>query len=154
MAPSRVIRIDAEVWAELKRRARPLEDTPSSVLRRVFGLPEAETEADSLEPRIAKLLESVRGLVGQTPQVSATEKGCAFLSEAEGVVAYLRPQRERLRITASKGAAENAGLNNWDNQRQDKLFGGPGVRWYAPDRDDAAYQRVAAVLARLWRGAS
>jgi hypothetical protein len=42
MKPSRVIRIDAEVWEELKRRARPLEDTPNSVLRRVLGLAEVE----------------------------------------------------------------------------------------------------------------
>jgi len=41
MSPSKVIRIDAQVWAELQSRARPLEDTPNSVLRRVFGLPEA-----------------------------------------------------------------------------------------------------------------
>ena len=40
MKPSKVIRIDAQVWAELQRQARPLEDTPNSVLRRVFGLPE------------------------------------------------------------------------------------------------------------------
>lgn len=32
------IRIDDEVWGELKQRAIPLEDTPNDVLRRVLGL--------------------------------------------------------------------------------------------------------------------
>ncbi len=32
------IRIDDEVWDELKQRAIPLEDTPNDVLRRVLGL--------------------------------------------------------------------------------------------------------------------
>jgi hypothetical protein len=36
MAP--VIRVDDEVWQWLKSQARPLEDTPNSVLRRVAGL--------------------------------------------------------------------------------------------------------------------
>src|SRR6266545_3868057 len=36
MAP--VIRVDAEVWSWLKTHARPLEDTPNSVLRRLAGL--------------------------------------------------------------------------------------------------------------------
>ena len=36
MAP--VIRIDEEVWAWLKTRARPLEDTPNTVLRRLAGI--------------------------------------------------------------------------------------------------------------------
>lgn len=36
MAP--VVRIDDDVWEWLKSHARPLEDTPNSVLRRVAGL--------------------------------------------------------------------------------------------------------------------
>ena len=33
-----VIRIDDDVWRELKKRAEPLVDNPNSVLRRLFGL--------------------------------------------------------------------------------------------------------------------
>ncbi len=36
MSPT--IRIDNEVWAWLQQQARPFEDTPNSVLRRVAGL--------------------------------------------------------------------------------------------------------------------
>ena len=64
MKPSKVIRIDAEVWAELQRRARPLEDTPNSVLRWVFGLREEGTGPEHLEPRVARLLALVQDLVG------------------------------------------------------------------------------------------
>src|SRR5438034_4146985 len=35
---SPTIRIDDEVWAWLQEKARPFEDTPHSVLRRVAGL--------------------------------------------------------------------------------------------------------------------
>ena len=62
MKPSKVIRIDAQVWAELQRRA-PLEDTPNSVLRRVFGLPEDSAGPARLEPRVTRLLTLVRDLV-------------------------------------------------------------------------------------------
>ena len=39
------IRIDDDVWSWLKANARPLEDTPNSVLRRVAGLPNTEGES-------------------------------------------------------------------------------------------------------------
>lgn len=44
MAPA--IRIDDQVWDWLKSHARPLEDTPNSVLRRLAGL-DAEAATDS-----------------------------------------------------------------------------------------------------------
>jgi hypothetical protein len=150
MAPSRVIRIDDQVWTELQRRARPLEDTPNSVLRRVFELPEEGPESGGLDPRVAALVQRVEQLVGHSPQLHPVEKGYSFLSRTGEGVAYIRPQRERLRVGASKEMAEKAGLNTWDRERVDRFFGGPSVRWYAPDGDDAAYQRVAAVLAKLW----
>ena len=154
MAPSRVIRIDDQVWAELQQRARPLEDTPNSVLRRVFTLPEEGPEPGGLDPRVATLLQRVQPLVGHPPQVHPVEKGYSFLSQTGEGVAYIRPQRERLRVGASKEMAEKAGLNTWDKERADRFFGGPSVRWYAPDGDDAAYQRLAAVLEKLWRAVS
>jgi hypothetical protein len=40
---SPVIRVDAEVWEWLKSRARPLEDTPNTVLRRFAGLDDSAT---------------------------------------------------------------------------------------------------------------
>ena len=40
------IRVDDEVWDWLKEHARPLEDTPNSVLRRIAGL-DGETDGRS-----------------------------------------------------------------------------------------------------------
>ena len=151
MKPSKVIRIDAQVWAELQRRARPLEDTPNSVLRRVLGLPEDSAGPVRLEPRVTRLLALVRDLVSHMPDVEAARKGYAFLSTTGMVVADLRPQKERLRVEASKTVAETAGLTTWDREGSEGLYGGPAVRWYAADGDDAGYQRLAAVLAQLWR---
>jgi len=48
-----VIRIDDEVWAWLKQHARPLEDTPNTVLRRIAGL-----DRDQAEPNARELSES------------------------------------------------------------------------------------------------
>ena len=151
MKPSKVIRIDAQVWAELQRRARPLEDTPNSVLRRVLGLPEDSAGPARLEPRVTRLLALVRDLVGQMPDVEAARKGYSFLSATGMVVADLRPQKERLRAEASKTVAETAGLTAWDREGSEGVDGGPAVRWYAADGDDASYQRLAVVLAQLWR---
>ena len=154
MPPSKVIRIDEQVWAELQVRARPLEDTPNSVLRRVFGLPEEGTESDVIDSRVTSLLELVGELAGHTPEVRPLKKGYTVLSANEGVVAYVRLQKHKLRIGASKELAEAAGIENWDNERRDSFFGGLSVRWYAPDGDEAGYRRVAGVLAQLWRADS
>lgn len=43
------IRIDDEVWAWLKRHARPLEDTPNSVLRRIAQLSDESSNAGNTE---------------------------------------------------------------------------------------------------------
>ncbi len=150
MPPSKVIRIDEQVWAELQVRARPLEDTPNSVLRRVFRLPDEGTEPDGVDIRVVRLLDLVGALVSQAPEVSPLKKGYSILSVGEGAVAYIRPQKSKLRIGASKELAEKAGLVSWDKERQDSFFGGPSVRWYLPDGDEDAYRRVAAVLAQLW----
>lgn len=41
---TRVIRIDDEIWTWLQQNARPLEDTPNSVLRRIAGLDEPNSQ--------------------------------------------------------------------------------------------------------------
>ena len=87
MPSAKVIRIDEDVWAELQKRARPLVDTPNSVLRRVFGLPEEGSENDETDIRITKLLKSVEESVGETPQLRRGRKDYSFLSKTEEVVA-------------------------------------------------------------------
>jgi len=151
MAPSRVIRIDDQVWAELQRRARPLEDTPNSVLRRVFGLPAAEAEPEGMDPRVARLLALVQQSVGRRPELDTVRKGYSLRSDNGEAVAYIRPQQDGLRVEVSRETAESAGFSHWDRERPTGFFGGPAVRWYVPDRDDSAYQLLAAVLSKLWR---
>jgi hypothetical protein len=148
--PSRVIRIDEEVWAELQRRARPLEDTPNSVLRRVFGLlEEALDDERGADIRLGRLLELVEEALGGRPRLSPATKGYALLSETDKPVAFLRAQRGRVRVTVSKQSAEAAGLTDWHRERSDTDFRGGSVSWYAPDGDQLAYQELASVLIRL-----
>jgi hypothetical protein len=49
---SKVIRVDEEVWAALKDRAEPLEDTPNDVLRRALGLGSRIPGRDSTTERV------------------------------------------------------------------------------------------------------
>ena len=150
--PSKVIRIDEDVWAELQQRARPLEDTPNSVLRRVFGLPEASSaNAEGTDLRLGRLLELVEAAVAQRPSLSAVARGYAVLSAANEPIAFIRVQRDRLRVTTSKQEAKAAGLRDWHRERSDTDFRGGSVSWYAPDSDPAAYQEIASVLVALLR---
>ncbi len=146
---SKVIRIDDQVWAELKRRAEALEDTPNAVLRRTYGLLAADSRG-KLDPRVAQMLELVQDLVGQTVQLEPDERGYAVLGRTGKVVAHIGLLKEQLRISTNKRSAEKAMLDNWDKLRKDRFFGGTGVRWFVQDDDDPAYERVAAVLATLW----
>jgi hypothetical protein len=149
MRPSRVIRIDEAVWAELQRRARPLEDTPNSVLRRVFGLPEETSNEPATDDRIGILLELLEEATGQRLRLSPARKGYALLSGTDEPVAFLRAQRDRLRVTVSKQSAEAAGLSDWHRERADTVFSGGSVSWYALDGDQAACQQAASVLVKL-----
>lgn len=149
MVSSRTIRIDQEVRTELQRRARPLEDTPNSVLRRVLGLPEI-LRIVPMDRRVAKLLALVQDSVGQALQRQADEKGYALLDRTGKAVAYIRPGTDKLRVLALKEHAEKAGLNNWENQRRDRSVGTINVRWYVRDGDESAYKHVAEVLEKLW----
>lgn len=55
------IRIDDDVWSWLKDQARPFEDTPNSVLRRVAGLDGPVTELSSAQPRLRRITEREYG---------------------------------------------------------------------------------------------
>src|SRR3970040_83287 len=59
------IRIDEEVYAWLQRNARPFEDTPNSVLRRIASL---EASADNKAPEQATVSKQIVG--SDKPQLS------------------------------------------------------------------------------------
>lgn len=150
MPPSKVIRIDEQVWSELQKLATPLEDTPNSVLRRVLGLPQEAWGEEATEPRVGHLLGLVSGDSGETPQICRVKKDYSLLSKTEDVVACIRPQHQKLRIGVAKETAQLAGLEGWDREKTDGFFGGPTVRWYIPDGDELGYRQAAALLEKLW----
>jgi hypothetical protein len=59
------IRIDDEVYAWLQKQARPFEDTPNSVIRRIAGMDEAIRPEP---PSIPQARISVPSTSGKTPQ--------------------------------------------------------------------------------------
>jgi hypothetical protein len=134
-----------------------LEDTPNSVLRRVFGLCEEGTGPECLEPRVARLVALVQDLVGQRPQVEAARKGYAFLSHTGMVVADLRPQKERLRVEASKTVAETAGLTSWasclENDKASRTRRDTRCRSVLLNRSMCFVWRASLLIAQLPRNA-
>lgn len=52
-----VLRVDDEVWEWLKKNARPLEDTPNTVLRRIAGL-DSESGAPANGSRKTSIMNS------------------------------------------------------------------------------------------------
>ncbi len=147
MVSSTVIRIDREVLAELQRRAKPLGDTPNSVLRRVFNLQEPEPKID---PRVGRLRDLVQDLVGQTVRLQRDERGYIINGPDEHIIAHMRTKKERLTVAVRKEDAGKAGIDDWVKERRDRLFGCVSARWYIQDGDEAAYKPVAAAIARLW----
>ncbi len=66
MAPT--IRIDDEVYKWLQSHARPLEDTPNSVLRRISGL------EDTAHAKVSKNKKSTRHLVADGTSIKTHQK--------------------------------------------------------------------------------
>jgi hypothetical protein len=147
MPTTSVVRIDNEVRAELQRMARPFDDTPNLVLRRLLGLPEPPPR---IEPRVGKLLEALEELIHQSVKIQPDVRGYAVMGKSDQRVAYIRPQKERIRIAVTKENARIAKLSDWANERQDRDFFCISARWYVPDSDNPARDRVAAVLGQLW----
>ena len=157
---SRVIRIDQEVWSELQRRAIPFQDNPNSVIRRLLELTTNRASNSNGSgtgvpiTRVGELLRLVEPQIGKPLEISRTRSGQSyrFKSSLEKVVAFIHPQARRLKVESSEQMATEAGINNWDHWlkngwwRQDH-----SVYWLVPNDDEAAYDRVAVVLGRLWR---
>jgi hypothetical protein len=110
---------------------------------------EASDDEAGTDLRLGTLLELVEEAVGQRPRLSPARKGYALLSATGEPIAFLRAQRGRLRVTASKQSAEAAGLSDWHRERSDTDFRGGSVSWYAPDGDQAACQQAGSVLVKL-----
>jgi len=87
------IRVDNDVWEWLKRNARPLEDTPNSVLRRVAGL-----DADKVNTRLS--VRSSGGgsrrphREGHMPQANFREPILAVLNRHNGQLRRQEALRE------------------------------------------------------------
>lgn len=77
------IRIDDQVWDWLKQHARPFEDTPNSVLRRVAGLDEPEAgESQLSRPTLRRVGRRPSGQ--KTPQRDFREPLLRILAKHGG----------------------------------------------------------------------
>lgn len=159
MVPSRVIRIDDEVWSELQRRAIPLEDNPNSVLRRILGLAGKEPSTNDLgrsdmDSRLVKLINMVGESDGRYLAVRSNRSGYFGMLTDEGkVFGYVYTQKERfkrLKVEIRKDWAEKVGIKDWEKDSPKDWFGsGHSVYWFIPDGEENTYYRVANHLKKM-----
>jgi hypothetical protein len=149
----RKIDVDEEVYEELGKRARPFEDTPNSVLRRLFGLTEVAEHSynrSGIEEPLKRLLK-LAGI--SESRVSPTISGRYMVKEVKrGTVASIRVQSrlKRLKIAAPAAKAEQAGAEPWDEERPEGWHKEKAAYWWVPFEDEEAYLKAAEVLKRLY----
>lgn len=162
MSVFRTIEVEEEVWAELQRRAVPLEDDPNSVLRKILGLEAAgpirnnSLSSSGKNPQLGRLLTLVEADIGTSPSALPTNnpRNLKFLSHKDMTSAFLlvQPRIGRIRIGASKSTADQAGIDSWDFLRPNGWFNADDeVFWYLPFGDEEAYKKGARILAKLWK---
>lgn len=158
MVQSRVIRIDEDVWDQLKARAQPFEDSPNTVLRRVFGLDIEKAKNDGnqhneRDSRILRLIDLVKSVTREDIDVRyyPTSRQYSVRSKTGIVFAYLIPQKRRMKIAAKKDSAEQAGFTNFQHEVKRGWFNSSSeVYWYVADKDEESYMAASRMLATLW----
>ena len=75
MKPSKVIRIDAQVWPSYSAAHVPWRIPPTRCCAASSASLKDSAGPARLEPRVTRLLALVRDVVGQMPDVEAGEKG-------------------------------------------------------------------------------
>lgn len=123
------IRVDDEVWGWLQGQARPLEDTPNSVLRRVAGLEQA------VEPksRLRRVPERTAGR--KTPQQAFRRPILTILLKHGG-------KADRTQVLRELEVAMKDQLTTFD--RQDISSG--TIRWQKSAEWEVSTMRQQGIL--------
>ncbi len=157
MVPDKIIRIDQEVYDQLKALASPFEDSPNRVLRKVFGLDTEKLKKDikedtNMDLRISKLVDSIQCITGQALDIRPIKNPqFSFRSKVGVVFAHLDPQKKRLKITVKKSMAQSSGCTGWDKIQPNGWFKADDEAvWYIPNNDAKKNEQVAKILARIW----
>jgi predicted transcriptional regulator len=106
----RMIRIDEEVREFLQRHAEPLTDTPNSVLRRLLGLPPAETRT-SISTN--KLIAALREHPGATATELAVHSGIGYSTTARLLNNLENDGLARRRQGPKRRARNGVPANHW-----------------------------------------
>ena len=131
------IRIDDEVYAWLQAQARPFEDTPNTVLRRI-----ARLDITSLQKPAMQMKASTRpGMVGQgikTPQSAFREPIIKILKKHNG-------KADRLKVLKELENIMNEKLTDFD--RSDISSG--TVRWQKSAEWEVRVMREQGILKQV-----
>lgn len=114
MAP--VVRIDDDVWEWLKSQARPLEDTPNSVLRRVAGLDHKR---------------STRPMTDDAPQTATPQRNSPRASKKSRLLDVFLSELEAAGLEVER-VMQDRRSNLFKTRTQD----GSARLWYVKERSD------------------
>ena len=131
------IDIDDDIWQALQDRATPLVDTPTSVLRRLLGLPSVGDESLGVPPKMRKV--GVRA-EGRTPQEAYRMPILGALFSAGG---SMQASKVLEHVKKSIG-------NQFNAVDLEMLKSGRDIRW----RNAAQWERAAMVKAGLLKNDS
>ncbi len=149
----RTIRVAEEVWAELERRVQSFQDNPNRVLRRLLTLQPANQppQPSGVDPRITQLL-GIAGLSSDRVSEPKRDGSVGIRGSNDGtIVAYVHPQKRRLKVEIKKDYAEKQGMSNWSSELQNGWFntGIASVYYYALEADEIQFRVVGSYLRKL-----
>ncbi len=125
------IRVDDEVWSWLKQHARPLEDTPNSVLRRIAGLgthsDDEGKNTGSAEPIARPTVRRPRVRDDHMPMAEFREPILSLLHQNGGQLdrqSALRKLGKMLegRLTEADRSAISSGAIRWEKAAEWQLY--------------------------------
>ena len=163
------IDVDDEVWSELQKRAKPFEDTPNSVLRRLVGLSDISAgpgaappgwDADSplREPRGRpaggdRLLATLLEKAGLSHFPGASFDGTRWagrLDTGTPIVAYLNVQKKGLKLEVKKSIAAERSLTGEREQPKGWFGIDDCLVWYVRNGNQRDMATAATVLSSLF----
>jgi len=121
MVTSRVIRVDDDVYRSLQSRARPFDDTPNSVLRRLLELGDEDAQENEAAPSASpKPTKRPRAGAGQRTQQEFFRRpmleAIAELGGKAQVTTVLQRVKQKMsgRLTELDLSKVNSGVPRWE----------------------------------------
>ena len=102
-----------------------------------------------MDPRVAEMLEATS--VPLTPVAVEKYRYIKVGAGDRKALAYMYPQKGRVKLLTSKRLAESVGLSVWDKESNQWFGAGPSIEVFVPDGDQQAKDSTIRLLDALAR---